>query len=398
MNIIDRYIFQELFKIFFLGTMVLTAVLFLDKILFLTEMIINKNVSIPNVLRMLVYISPAFLVITIPMGVLVGTLITFSHFSADSEIVAMKATGISFLKMLRPVLFLSLGTYLVTNVIMVYALPWGNQSFRDLVFKVLKSNAAFEINEGVFNNEYGNMVLHVSEKDPQTQIMKGIFISDTATEKKQRIITAKEGVLLSDKETQNLILQLTDGTIHEMERESAEYRLLSFDKYNFVIDVPDPTRKGGKLMKGNRELSISELLKKIQELRDDGHECNVELVELHKKFSIPFTCLLLGFIGAPLGIKTARAGRSGGFAVSLVVILFYYVCLITGESLGGAGKLPPLFAVWMPNIFIAGIGAYLVRKTSRETPFVFFEWLMESVVESFQKLKKTLFKEMSFRV
>lgn len=398
MSIIDRYILRELVKIFSLGAMVLTAVLFLDKILFLTEMIINKNVSIINVLKMLVYISPAFLVITIPMGVLVGTLITFSHFSADSEIVAMKATGVSFLRMLRPVLFLSLGAYFFTNIIMIYALPWGNQSFRDLVFKILKSSAGYEINEGVFNNEYGNMVLHVMEKDPRTQVMKGIFISDADAENEQRIITAKEGMLLSDKETQDMVLQLTDGTIHAMGKETQEYRLLSFDKYNLVIDIPDPTRKGGKLMKGNREMSISELLKKIEALREDGHEYNVELVELHKKFSIPFTCLLLGFIGAPLGIKTARAGRSGGFAVSLVVILFYYVCLITGESLGGAGKVHPLLAVWMPNIFIAAIGVYLVRKTSRETPFVFFEWLVDSVVDGFQKLRKKLFKEKEFRV
>lgn len=398
MSIIDRYILRELVKIFLLGSMVLTAVLFLDKILFLTEMIINKNVSLINVLKMLAYISPAFLVITIPMGVLVGTLITFSHFSADSEIVAMKATGVSFLRMLRPVLFLSLGTYFATNLIMIYALPWGNQSFRDLIFKILKSSAGYEINEGVFNNEYGNMVLHVMEKDPQTQVIKGIFIADANSENGQRIITAKEGMLLSDKETQDMVLQLKDGTIHEMGKETQEYRLLSFDKYNLVIDIPDPTRKGGKFMKGNREMSISELMKKIEALREEGHEYNVELVELHKKFSIPFTCLLLGFIGAPLGIKTARAGRSGGFAVSLVVILFYYVCLITGESLGGAGKVPPLLAVWMPNVFIAAIGGYLVKKTSRETPFVFFEWLVDSVVESFQKLKKTLFKEKEFRV
>lgn len=398
MNIIDRYIFRELFKVFSLGVLVLTSVLFLDKILFLTEMIINKNVSVPNILQLLVYICPAFLVITIPMGVLVGTLIAFSHLSADSEIIAMKATGISFMRMLRPVFCLALVTYAITNVIMVYTLPWGNQSFRELIFRILKSHAGYEINEGVFNNEYKDMVLYVTSKDPQDQVMRGVFISDSSSAEGQRVITAEEGVLLSSGDSQALVLQLKKGTIHQLEKESGGYRILSFDNYNLVMDVPDPTSGGGKIMKGNREMSIGELRARIRSLEQEGQSHNMELVELHKKFSIPFTCLLLGFIGAPLGIKTARAGRSGGFAVSLVIILLYYIGLISGESLGGAGKLPPVLAVWLPNIFIAALAAYLVQKAKNETPFVFIEKGVEMAVEYFQKIKKILFKDVGIRV
>ncbi len=393
MSTLDRYILRELFKISSLGIFVLTSVLFLDKILYLTELIINKDVSLLNVIKLLTYILPAFLVITIPMGVLVGALITFSHFSADNEIVAMKATGTSFIRMLRPVLFLSLFSYLAANIIMIHVLPWGNQSFRNLIFDLLRSHAGYEIKEGVFNDEYNNMMLYVNEKDPQDPRMKGVFISDSTSKNSHRIITAKEGVLLSDKNSHALILQLKNGTIHQSEEGKIGYRLLSFRNYNIAIDIPDPTKGKSKLMKGNREMSIDELLKKIQILREKGKEYNIQLVELHKKFSIPFTCLIMGFIGAPLGIKTARAGRSGGFAVSLVIILLYYICLISGESLGGAGKIPPAIAMWMPNIFITALGGYLVHKTAKETPFVWMEKLVDLIAEYSQKIKKKLFKD-----
>jgi len=397
-TIIGRYIFRELCKIFFIGTMVLTAVLFLDKILFLTEMIINKNVSCWNIFRILTYLSPAFLVITIPMGVLVGTLVTFSHLSADSEIVAMKATGISFFRMLRPVMLLSFLTYLITSFIVIFALPWGNQSFRSMVFKLLRTHAGYEIKEGIFNNKYNGMVLNVLEKDPMTQVMKGIFIADSTKKDRERIITAREGIFLTDRKSASQVLQLKHGTIHEREKKSGEYRLLSFDVYNLPIDIPDPTKKGGKLMRGNREMSIHNLMKKIRALQKKGKPCNVELVELHKKFSIPFTCLILGLIGAPLGVKSARAGRSGGFAVSLMIILFYYICLITGESLGGAGEIPPILAMWAPNLLILGIGLYLVKKTAREKPFVWLGIMGDFAAAIFTRLKRTLLKDRTIQV
>ncbi len=393
MTIIDRYILRELTKIFLLSTFVLTGVLFLDKVLFLTGLIINKNVSLVNVVKMLLYISPAFLAITIPMGVLVAALITFSHLSAESEIIAMKATGISFPQMLRPVLYLSLTTYFFSNIIMFAALPWGNQSFRDLIFHILRSKAGTEIKEGVFYNQFKDMVLYVNKKAINDPIMQGIFISDSTTKEGQRIITAKQGILFHDNKSGNQIFQLKDGTIHQWEEKNQGYRILSFNKYSLPIDVPDPTRQGGRLMKGNREMSVGELLKKIESLKKDGKKFSMELVEFHKKFSIPFTCLILGFIGAPLGIKTARAGRSGGFAVSLIVILFYYVCLIFGESLGGTGQLPPAIAMWIPNILIMAVGCYLVNKTTKETPIVFMEKFIGWVVECAQKIKSMFVKD-----
>ena len=102
MQTIDRYIFQELIKIFGISVCALTMILYLDKFLFLTELIINKGVTFIEVVRMMVYISPAFLALSIPMSVMVASVVTFSQFSAESELVAMKAGGFGFLQLMKP--------------------------------------------------------------------------------------------------------------------------------------------------------------------------------------------------------------------------------------------------------------------------------------------------------
>ena len=161
MTTIDRYIIKELLKIFTLSVVALTAILFLDKILFLTELIINKGVEFTEVCLMMLYISPAFLAITIPMSVMVAAVVAFSQFSADSELIAMKASGFSFLRLMRPVFVFSIAAYIATNFIMFYALPWGNQSFKQIIYDILQNRINFDIKEDVIKIFIENVFLYI---------------------------------------------------------------------------------------------------------------------------------------------------------------------------------------------------------------------------------------------
>jgi len=125
-NIIDRYILRELIKIFLITVGELTTVLYLDKFLFIAENIVNRGVSILEVFLIMIYISPSYLALTVPISVLVASVATFNQFSASNEWVAMKSCHLSFMQTMRPVLIFSIFTYIVAVIIMVYALPWGN--------------------------------------------------------------------------------------------------------------------------------------------------------------------------------------------------------------------------------------------------------------------------------
>ena len=386
MTTIDRYILKELLKIFTLSVLALTAILFLDKILFLTELIINKGVEFTEVCLMMLYISPAFLALTIPMSVMIAAVVTFSQLSADSELVAMKASGLSFFRLMRPVLAFSLSAYIATNFIMFFALPWGNQSFKQIIYDILQNRINFDIKENVFNKDFDNLVILIEDKESDHHLKK-IFLADSTQTQTPKVIIAEEGKIISDPQTLRIQLNLMNGTIHELSTKRRHYQILRFDRYDLTLALPRSQDLQQKAMKGNRELSFAELRKKIKHLKNRGSKSNYEEVELSKKFSLPFTCLLFGFIGAPLGVKSSRSGKSGSFSISAVAILLYYVGLISTQNLGSLGKINPTISVWIPNFVSLLVAYYLVSKMHKEIPFRFLNQLEDFITICFQKIK-----------
>ena len=397
MSKINRYILSELFIVLVIATGAATGALFLDKLLYLTEIIINKGVSFKNVTKMIIFIAPAFLVLTIPMGVLISSVVAFNRFSADSEIIALKAGGISLYQLLVPVMILSVIAFILTELVMIYGLPNGNQAFRELLFHILRTQAKYEIKSKLFNNDFKNMVIYVNEKDENSSLMKGIFISETTKEGESRIINAERGTLTSDKKAFIVQMSLQDGTIHRIGKDKKNYQTLRFKKYVLEMEIPKAEEISGKLLRGNRELSISKLKEKIEKHKKDGVPINNELVELHKKFSIPFAALIFGLIGAPLGVKCSRSGKSGSFTISLLVIVLYYILLLFGESLGDTGKLHPFLAMWIPNFAVMITAGYLVYKTANELPFKYWSFLLDKFVEMFSYVKRFLFSDIKLQ-
>tara|TARA_B100000686_G_scaffold346019_1_gene431693 strand:- start:511 stop:1746 length:1236 start_codon:yes stop_codon:yes gene_type:complete len=366
-------------------------VLYLDKILFLTELIVNKGVTFFEVLRMMLYISPAFLALSIPMSVMVASVVTFSQFSANSELVAMKAGGFSFLKLMKPVLLFSIMTYMVTNFIMFSALPWGNQSFKHIIFDILHNRATFEIKANVFNEDFDNLVLFAREKESNVRLRK-LFIADSTTSNTPKIITAEEGLIASDMDSLKIQLKLKNGTIHDLSKKRRHYQILNFDRYDLTLDLPQSEDLQKKALKGNRELSLTELREKIIKIREEGKHPIREEVEFSKKFSIPFTCLLFGFIGAPLGVQSSRSGKSGSFAVSVIAILLYYVGLICSQNLGMMGAIPALLSVWIPNIIALYAAVYLVYKMHHEIPFKLLKFFSDTAITILESIRNWYFQ------
>jgi hypothetical protein len=153
--------------------------------------------------------------------------------------------------------------------------------------------------------------------------------------------------------------------------------------------MPDTERLEQKALVGNRELSFSKILEKIEEMKDKGLPSSGPEVELSKKFSIPFTCLLFAFLGAPLGIKSSRSGKSGSFGITLGVIMFYYVGLIMTQNLGRIGKIHSYTSVWIPNAILIIVVIYVVYKMQKELPFRFLEIFLNilmAIIDFFKRL------------
>jgi len=377
-TIIDRYILRELIKIFLITVGALTTVLYLDKFLFIAENIVNRGVTVLEVFLVMLYISPSYLALTVPISVLVASVATFNQFSASNEWVAMKSCHLSFMQTMRPVFIFSILTYIVAVLIMVYALPWGNFAYKQKTFEIIKNRADINIKPNTLNYDFKDLVILAKKREKKFQF-RDILIADTTQSKSPKIITANQAIILPNIESLKIRLELTNGTIHELGDKLSEYQTINFDMYELTLSLPDTAQLEKEALVGHRELSINLLLKQIKDFEKKGLPTFAAKVELSKKFAIPFTCLLFGLLGAPLGIHSSRGGKSGSFATSIMVILLYYMGLIFAQNMGKSGQIEPYSSIWVPNIIIFCIIVYTSYKMQKDLPFNFINRIVDNV-------------------
>jgi len=391
-KIIDRYIFKELFKLFIISTGALTTILYLDKFLFMAQMIVNRGVSIIETILMMAYISPAFLTLTIPMGVLLASVITFNQFSANNEWVAMKTCNWSFLQLMKPVACFAILAYMLANSIMFWALPWGNNSYKVLIYDIIKNRANIDIKPNIFNRDFKNLILLVKDRD-QNSSLKSVFIAKNNGIDPPQIITSDEGVISSDPKILKIQLKLRNGTLHELSTERGNYKTLNFDRYNILLSLPESERLEKKALVGHRELSLEKLKEKIIDKRKKGQPTSGQEVQISKKFSLPFVCLLFAFFGAPLGIKSSRSGKTGSFGIAVLVILLYYIAFIMTQNLGSIGQIHSYTSVWIPNFFLLIIVIYSNYKIYKEEPIKVFDNVNNLLITAYKNFRRFFAKK-----
>ncbi|MDY0091541.1 MAG: LPS export ABC transporter permease LptF [Candidatus Vecturithrix sp.] len=406
---LNKYIWQELIGPFFLGMLIFTFVLLMERMLDLIELVINKGVSLRSVLELIVYIMPSFLVLTIPMAVLVATLSAFGRLSTDSEITAMKASGVSLYTLFVPVLIFAALANGISFFLYARALPWGNHQFRVTLYELARTKAAVELKEHVFNSLFRGLVIYIDELSNSDNSFRGIMISDSRDEKSPQMIFARKGELISDEKALRVILRLTDGASHpKTVLNPTKYQIVEFPTLDILLSLQDEEMSAGQMNipRTDRDMTICQLIEQYftlqrheQQLVDQntlacpaaedsfsdaahrywqiasrligesfviqGRLSSSYLVEIHKRYSLPLACLVFGLIATPLGIQSQRAGKSGGFAVSVVLLLIYYIFITAGESLGDNGKLPVFLAVWTPNILLGIVGLFLLIRVAR---------------------------------
>lgn len=388
---VSFYILKEILPIFLIGLMTFTIILLMDKILKLIDLIVTRGVPFTQIFMLLLFISPSFLIFTIPVSVLLAILLAFGRLSGDSEITAFKASGISLYQLYVPVLLFSLAAYLLTAFLVSYGLPWGNRGFKATLYLLAQSKVDVEIKERVFNDAFDGFVIYVNKIPIQGDKMEGILIYDERDKEKINTIFAKEGFLITNPKSQELILRLLNGDLHRFEPKTNTYQKMQFDTYDLKLELAKTLVAMGKKLK-DHEMSIDDIKEKIEKKRLLGQDTTSQEVELHKRYAIPFSCLVFGLMGLPLGIQPRRSGRSYGFVLSLLILLAYYISLSASEMFAVQKTIPPFLAGWSPNLLFGAFGIYLLIRSSQEVPFKPVVWMNEAL-DFFQRKWRGLFED-----
>jgi lipopolysaccharide export system permease protein len=376
-KIIDRYLLKEIVVPAGIGMGIFTFIFLVSKLFRVTEMVVDQGVPIGYAIELFLCLIPAFLIFVVPMAFLLGILAALARLSADNEIIALKTSGVGLYRLSPSVIFLSVITFLFTSFLVFYAVPWGSKNFQEVFFRLAGTKAKLDVQERIFNDTFGDLVIYVNKVSQGGKVLEWIMIYDERDPKMNSTIVARRGYLASDPQDQKLVLHLFDGSIHAQEEQEETYRTIDFNAYQFTVFLKeeiDKARQKAKVRMMEKEMSIGDLRKKIKGMRAEGKNVRPQLVELHFKFAIPFGVFIFGLVGLPLGMQRTQAGRSWGFVLCSFVFLLYYVLYCFGKNLGASGIISPPLAAWFPNITLGTLGVYLLVKTARESPLRLLTW------------------------
>jgi len=377
-RLIDSYIVREMLAPSAIGLLVFTFVLLIDQIPRLLAVLVARSADFGTILRVFLNLLPSILAVTIPMAFLLGVLLAFGRLASDSEIVALRAVGVSPLRLLAPVMMLAAAMTAVTFYVNAVALPAANQAHRELVFSLVVSKARTDVRARTFTDTLlpGRMMLYVQDIEPDTGIWKNLLIHDTSDVREPKLILARTGELVVDRAHQIVRLELGPGSQHVFHPENPrEYDRMDIGTsmgWDLPVDEFFPDRRKLLLSKGDREMTLPELRDRIAELKGQ-HKPRQEwgrfAVEWHKKFAIPAACLVFGLLGLALSLGSKKEARSSAFALSIAVIFVYYVLIRLGEQAGDTGMMNPWLSMWGANLVLGVIALILLFINYREAAF-----------------------------
>jgi len=376
MRIISRAIFREVLTSAALGSLLFIFVLFLRTIERLSVLLVKTSAPAHIVAKLLLYALPATLPFALPLGVLVGILIGLSRMSADSEITAMRAAGISSLTVARPVLLFAFLALLVTALASLWLTPLSLHLESNIARNFAAAQLTGNIETRIFDEQFPNTVLYVGNvfTEGKQIVWRQVFIADvTPPDELQqqgkdrgegpRIIVAQSAIPHADPANNRIILALQD--VRSSER----------DKDGKVITTAAPVQiealqaqKPADLQvnKTVQEMDTGPLYKRVYRQRGLTREDYVDAaIELHQRFALPLACVLLGLVGIPLGVSSRKGGKSAAFVFTVLLAFLYYLGFITLIGLARKGSLPVPLAVWTPDTLFAVVGAFLLSRLEK---------------------------------
>lgn len=357
-----------------IGAGLFTFVIFMRDLGKLLELVVRDSAPLPAVLKLFLLTLPVACTITIPLGLLVGILLGLSRLAADSEITAMRASGVGAWKFVRIIALFAVSTWALATVNSIWIAPASSAALARLQERLVSTQASFEIQPRVFYEEFKNMVLYVEDVRSGAHISqwRGVFLVDVTDPTAPKITVAQKGIIVADT-PDTIHMHLSHGSSQEVQPQNPEqYQITTFQETDLPIALPVPD-EGKQDLVPVSEMSTAELWYRGHHPEaNTGKPRNKQdtpvvrarwyLVEFHRRVALPASCLVLALVGIPLGLSSKKGGKSMGFVLTIALVFFYYFISLTGISLGRGGRIAPWMGVWAANAIFLLAGLWLLRR------------------------------------
>ncbi len=370
----------------------------MDQLFRLIDLFVKKGLPVDIVGQILIYTLPLIIAYTAPMAVLVAIVMSFGRFAQDNEILALKTSGLTFFSIMR-VPFIATFLFMIFLVFFNnFVLPESNHRVRNLMLDISRKRPAIRLPEGVFTKEFTGYTVYVGRKDERHSKLYDITIYDRRS---ALMMTAPHGELKDFEDEGILQFILYDGELHQL-IDNIKYQRTRFTKQVINMQINTELVRKERKYRNQNELDvfglkakISTTNREIDKIKSDTEEIarvaikkflqgdmkeldnarfkiqkNLKLingktrkisrylVELNKKFSLAFACLVFVIIGAPMGYLFKRGGIAG-ILMGILLFSLFYILILAGEEFADRRNFPAFWAMWLPNIILLLFGGYL---------------------------------------
>lgn len=361
--LISRYLFREIFYTF-LGVMVVVLLVALsNKLVRLISKAASGEIAPDLLLQMIVFQIPELLAFLLPVGLFLAILLCYSRFFADNEIPIMLACGISWSRLLKTVLVISLIVMGIVAALTCYWSPKIAQYRERLLSKDGPMLLVQTVTPGRFHSLHSDrLVFYVAESSMDRTELKRIFITDEPKEQEgdlnRSFLTASTGKVITDPKTGATYLKLIEGQRYHGTPGEQDYSVLTFENYQRLIEAK--TAPEGVYF--HRTMPTSMLW---------SSKNSSNRAELQWRLSLPLAVPLLALLAIPLSRTTPRAGRFSRVFVAVVICIIYFNLLTVSKRWVGTGRLAPEIGVWWVHLLLLIVAvSFLIYVSGRSTKWL----------------------------
>src|SRR6202167_638005 len=357
-RILTRYILGEILSLTLIGGALFTFILFMPLLPHILEVVVRNSSTLADVGQVFLFTLPNLFEVTIPMAVLWGILLGLSRLASDSEIIAMRASGLGIGCFVRVASIVAIGGTLLGLGNSLYLAPRANQAIVEMEQSLETSQASYEIEPRVFYEDFHNYVLYVQDVRSGTGAAnwRQGFMADVTDPANPLITTAASAPVVTDN-AQELLMRLRDGVRDEtVPRQPEQSNISTFT----TTDLPLMLSQQSDVHLGRLDTKLYAMPLNVLLQHTGGPDGKGFLIELHNRFAFPAACLVLMLVGVPLGVASRRGVKSSGFVLTILLVFVYYFLSPTVIQLGHENKLPAFLAVWSANLLFAVAGTFLL--------------------------------------
>ncbi len=358
-TLLDRLVWTEVGSFFPFSLGLFSVLLIMNQLFYLVRLVIGQGVALETALVLMAYKIPYFIAFSVPMGVLLATVLGIGRLTDHNEVAALRVSGISLYRIAVP---LVIAGAIATVGVLIFSegvVSLSDDQYRTVFNDVMAHGPAFRPVENVFfqaPTSGGNALYTAHRYDPRTRTLEGVTVVYLTGGQPLQMIEAQDAAYLRGVEW-----TFRKGHVYVFQAGS----IITTQFSTLDVTVPRSPQEFTVPPEQPSDMSMNTLVHQLVRLRREGADVRAYVGELNTRIASAVSCMIFALIALPLSMRPHRSGPSMGFGLSILVLVAYYLVAIPAQLASDGALLPPVLAAWLPDVLVGGAGAILLVRAAR---------------------------------